>query len=609
MPARNLKAPKRVREQYQKIRKIDGSHPFQDHVQGGFVVYKVRKKKQGRVAYFNFELAKEMGLINKGHEHVLSDELNEALLDTFSIQIINEYDLINKTKIPEDEKKTNHYMATRYLQLQHPNKTGLTSGDGRSIWNGVVTSANGTWDISSCGTGATCLSPASAIQKKFFETGDPTVSYGCGYSTLSEGLIDVLFSEVLNRNKVATERILCVIKYPGGMGITVRAGRNLLRPSHFFNHLKQGQIQRLQQVTDYYIQRQIENKDWQISMRSKGRYDYFLDQMVNTFAHIAASFEVNYIFCWLDWDGDNILADGGIIDYGSVRQFGLFYYLYKFDDHERWSTSILEQRQKARYIVQTFAQMVDYLKTGRKKPLSKYAKHKSTKQFDKLFLSKKRELMLHNLGFNRFQIKYLMRFKSKAVESLEKNLRFLEQVKSKKGQEKVPDGVNCDMLLNTRKLLKVFPTLLEEGRAEMLEVLPYFESQAGQREGVTPTKSMKRSFKLFKKSYIELLSGVETNEQKSRQAVLNALQKRAEIINNEDRLTGDAVCMIAEALIKKSKSVSFEELDSIVERFIMSQVMNPDYKSSRLKILKEEDAHQRFLDRLHGIVAEYKESL
>ena len=53
------------------------------------------------------------------------------------------------------------------------------------------------------------------------------------------------------------------------------------------------------------------------------------------FAEFAAKLEMDYIFAWLDWDGDNVLADAGIIDYGSVRQFGLRHDQYRYDDVER----------------------------------------------------------------------------------------------------------------------------------------------------------------------------------------------------------------------------------------------------------------------------------
>jgi len=36
---------------------------------------------------------------------------------------------------------------------------------------------------------------------------------------------------------------------------------------------------------------------------------------------MAAVLEEEYIFNWLAWDGDNLLASGAILDYGSIRQF------------------------------------------------------------------------------------------------------------------------------------------------------------------------------------------------------------------------------------------------------------------------------------------------
>jgi transcriptional regulator with XRE-family HTH domain len=58
-----------------------------------------------------------------------------------------------------------------------------------------------------------------------------------------------------------------------------------------------------------------------------------------------------------------VLANGksefiGIIDYGSVRQFGIRHDKYRYDDVERFSTNLNEQKNKARLIVQVFAQLV-----------------------------------------------------------------------------------------------------------------------------------------------------------------------------------------------------------------------------------------------------------
>src|SRR6478735_8965358 len=327
----------------------------------------------------------------------MNNDLEQVLLHTFGLLIVNEYDQLHPERIENSEIRPKPYMATRYLQLQHSDRRGLTSGDGRSIWNGCWQFAGKTWDISSCGTGATCLSPASSKSKTFFRSGDPYVSYGCGYSKLHEGLIDILFSEILHRNGLKTERILCVIEFSKGFAVTVRAGENLLRPSHFFLHLKQGRWDRLKAMVDYHIDRQVNNGTWQLK-KGEDPYAYFLQAITRNFAEATARFEADYIFCWMEWDGDNILADAGIVDYGSIRQFGLFFHEYRFDDHERWSTNLKEQRSKARYMVQTFVQMIDFLKTGRKKTIDRFARHAALKEFDRIFLRSRQQHLLRRVG-------------------------------------------------------------------------------------------------------------------------------------------------------------------------------------------------------------------
>ena len=181
---------------YPKFSQIDGTHPLRDAVPEGFVDYGTRTRRGGKVFYFNFDLAKEMGLIRKNHPQELNRDLSKTLLDTFSFQIINEYDIENNVEIPKEEQRSQKVMATRYLQLQHPSNKGYTSGDGRSIWNGYVKSKGKYWDISSCGTGGTSLSPATAQEGKFFKTGDKEVSYGCGLADLSDGIGEAIMSEI-----------------------------------------------------------------------------------------------------------------------------------------------------------------------------------------------------------------------------------------------------------------------------------------------------------------------------------------------------------------------------------------------------------------------------
>lgn len=62
---------------YGAFSRINGQHPFKDSVPGGRVEYKARYKKGGKVSFFNFALAKEMGLLPKGHEEKLNPELEK----------------------------------------------------------------------------------------------------------------------------------------------------------------------------------------------------------------------------------------------------------------------------------------------------------------------------------------------------------------------------------------------------------------------------------------------------------------------------------------------------------------------------------------------------
>ncbi len=220
---------------YSRFDEINGEHPYKDLGSHGFVEYEVMMLNKGSVVYFNFELAKEMGLIPENHADEMTAELHAKLLETFSIQIINEYDILTKKRIAKKNIKTNKFMATRYLQLQHKSKTGLTSGDGRSIWNGYLTHKNKTWDISSRGTGVTILSPGASAKNKPLKTGNTETGYGCGQAEIDELVGSAIMSEVLYHKGVNTERVLCVIDLGKGVGIGVRAGENLLRPAHAFS--------------------------------------------------------------------------------------------------------------------------------------------------------------------------------------------------------------------------------------------------------------------------------------------------------------------------------------------------------------------------------------
>lgn len=595
-------------ENYQNFDQLDGRHTLQQVLPQMVVNYRARLRKGGKVAYFNYALAKEMGLIAQDHVEELTPSLEKKIIETFSLIIINEFDELHGKKFPEKDIKPYRYMATRYLQLQHPNKTGKTSGDGRSVWNGQYKGRGGkVWDVSSCGSGATCLSPATAIQGKFFESGDPSISYGCGYSELDEGLSTAFFSEIMHRNGHSTERVLAVVDFGNNIALTVRAHENLLRPSHFFAWLKQGEHAALETLTQYWIHRQFKNKVFDSIPKTKNaQYKLALEWLTDRFARTAAKFEDDYIFCWLDWDGDNILMDGGIIDYGSIRQFGLFHSEYRYDDVERFSTTIVEQKQKARYLVQSFAQMFDFLQTGKKRNLKDFANHHSLSDFDRIFEEQKDLNLLTKIGFDAKVRDQLFSKQRSKVTEFRKIFAWFETAKSSEGMIEVADGVNWNAIYCMRDILRELPQIyLARGKDAVLEDAEFIEvirSSYATNDDVKLTNTLKNKIKLFQDQYRELVSlaGKPAN-------VLLGLTMRSSIINKYDRVTGDAVTTVVDKVMHAKPQLKADDMYVVMREFTEFQNLDPDLKR-RLHGSKKMP-RERLMKTMVQIVRDYREGL
>ena len=92
-----------------------------------------------------------------------------------------------------------------------------------------------------------------------------------------------------------------------------------------------------------------------------------LTHIARVYGKLAAICEEEYIFNWLAWDGDNMLASGAILDYGSIRQFAAKHDKYRYDDVDRFSSTLSEQKFWARELVKVFAQAAHFARTGRKR--------------------------------------------------------------------------------------------------------------------------------------------------------------------------------------------------------------------------------------------------
>lgn len=543
------------------LEQLDGRHPFQLAAPNSYVLYRTRKRRPAKVVYFNFDLAREMGILPKTAPAKMTKEIESDLIDNFSIQIINEYDIANQTPIAAQDIRPGFYMATRYLQLQHPKKNGSTSGDGRAIWNGTLKGPDQRqWDIMSTGTGATCLSPACAIEQKHFKTGDPTVSYGCGYASVEDGLGAALMSEIVHQKGIKTERVLAIIESAKGISINVRAYPNLLRPSHFLRLYKLKQFQELKSLFEHYTEREVKNGGLPGYLLRANRPSEKAKQIINcwieNFAKAAARFESYYLFVWMDWDGDNILMDGGIIDYGSVRRMGAYYRDYQFDDDTRWSSKLGDQKWEALKTVLRLTQA--YTKAFSLKPVWSDKMIKS--KFIEVFKNEKRKITEERAGLRSLKTDHVRRF--------QKEIEFLESIQSHKGLVKSADGITSVPVFSVPKILSDF----SRGEFEALNSWDKFTDR------YALSGALKRDLKSSPRRTQAL-------------SVLRSIAKRLkrqlrvvpDSVSEQDYLTGDGALFSSSYLNRMRNQLGPESVYRVIQAFFgkVSELQNLSRAESR----------------------------
>jgi len=563
---------------YENFLKLNGEHPWRDVSPEGYVDYPVRHRKGGRVLYFNFSLAREMGLIPRDHPSEMTPELEEIILQTFSLRIINEYDMLHKRRLPNNIVKGRSHMATRYLQSQHKNKKGKTSGDGRSIWNGCLRRGRMTFDVSSCGTGATILSPGAQEAGHPVRTGESRYGYASGLADLDEMFGAAVMSEIFYRSGIPTERCLAVIDFKNKTAIGVRTAPNLIRPAHIFRYLKSGCRKELKASLDYFLRRQEENGFLTLPDKGKKRYQAALEYIARTYAKLAAVLEEEYIFSWLAWDGDNMLASGALLDYGSIRQFAAKHNKYRYEDVDRFSASLTEQRYWARRTVQTFAQAVDWIISKRSRPLQEFRDDPCVSLFDQCFRQERLKRMLWRVGFTPVQTGRLLESHTGTVEEFQGALKYFEDIKTVNGVQKVADGIDHPPVFLVRHILRELPRFILENirdgewrfmpAEKFCEIMAASYADTGDLQ-LTDTRRQKAV--RFQQLYRQLIQAAGGDEDRT----LRAVAERSSIANYIYRSTGDGLTWIIRDLMQVKDRIRRQELQGIIDRFIESQVLVP----------------------------------
>jgi len=324
--------------------------------------------------------------------------------------------------------------------------------------------------------------------------------------------------------------------------------------------------------------------------------------------------EEEYIFNWLAWDGDNMLASGALLDYGSIRQFVAKHSKYRFDDVFRFSTCLSEQRREAKNLVQAFVQMADFIITKRKKPLVRFAQSKYLRLFDQCFERERQRRMLWRVGFDPKQIERLLRYHPGKVKAFQRVLNYFEEVKVGRGEQKVPDGIDHPPVFLVRDILRELPVYIfrHSTPGSPWPLMPpenFCKIMAAyyvNRDDLALTEHRKRKASLFQKYYRALVAAAGGSRMKDLKHILS----RAAVINYDHRMTGNGLLWIVDEALKARNRLDRREFQNVIDRFIESQVLVPGlWKPIHPREVQGASRRARQLRRLQKILEEYNERI
>ena len=178
-----------------------------------------------------------------------------------------------------------------------------------------------------------------------------------------------------------------------------------------------------------------------------------------------------------------------------------------------FSTNLNEQRSKARQAVQVFLQMVDFMKTGRRRSVEFFRNHALLAEFDKQFERTRQERILFRVGFTPSEIKFLTENKSTLVKQFTVAYRAIESYKGHSKLRRVPDGVNRPALFNMRSLLREMPARLVDSEPVRLildeqELFKIALKERARNRDRLMTPVHKFAFGQFQNAYMGLLKEV-----------------------------------------------------------------------------------------------------
>jgi hypothetical protein len=299
------------------------------------------------------------------------------------------------------------------------------------------------------------------------------------------------------------------------------------------------------------------------------------------------------------------------------------------------STSIPEQRRKARQIVQRFVQIRELLLTGEAPRLDSLRDDPVLALFDREFETHRRRLFARQLGLDEDAIGEIVDAAPACLEALRKLHRRLEKKRSSRGRHRVADGLSSDAVYCMRDVLRELPARLLEQSSEAgagrdggattrrddgvparLDADTFYAialSDYASRKDRRLTPYRRRLANDYQRAYLDVVRWLDGRGHGSVAALLAGIAPRAEARNPYARMTGDGLTHATTRLARASRRLAPEECARLVRAFAESQRqdLGPETAAATAEatVAAERPAVRRLHRAIQRFVTDYRESL
>lgn len=199
------------------------------------------------------------------------------------------------------------------------------------------------------------------------------------------------------------------------------------------------------------------------------------------------------------------------------------------------------------------------------------------------------------------------------MKKFEKHFSYFERATSKRGPIKTGDGVTRNAIFCMRDLLRELPA----------EYMKSFETISPQRfiSIIRSSYATKRDLKLNKsrvrhmnrlqKCYMRLVQTVSKNHKLKVEQVLAVVTQRSQLINRQERVTGDAISHIQDRLLRSRRKMTSKQMHDLIVEFVNNQILDPDLPKSQriLRITNLPPTGSKLMQDMQAIIRDCREGL